>query len=447
MHSIIVDKEFKAHIPKLRDDEKNTLEQSIVNEGCRDPLVVWQENNILLDGHNRYEICNRLGVDYSVKPISIKDRESAIAWIEDNQLGRRNLTPDQFRYYLGRKYERAKKSHSEAGAMKGESCSQNGNSSRTAERIADEHGTSKNTVIRAADYSKNLDEVSEVVGDNFKQGVLSGKEKITNGELKNLAGEAKKAKNDGLSFSDEKEAEEWLKEKRKEKTKEKKEKLEQAKQELAAQIQESPNPPIISHASFSDWLPRQDVCDLLLTDPPYSTDVDDVHLFASDWLPLALSKVKPSGRAYIFIGAYPQELQAYLSVSMPTQILVWTYRNTLGPSPKHDYKLNWQAILYYRMPEAPPLNCPIMLEQFSVQDVSAPDGRQFNRYHEWQKPDEIADRIIRHATKANNVVLDPFACTGTFILSASKLGRVGLGCDISKENIEIAIGRGCKNES
>ncbi|MEA3427890.1 MAG: DNA methyltransferase [Thermodesulfobacteriota bacterium] len=202
--------------------------------------------------------------------------------------------------------------------------------------------------------------------------------------------------------------------------------------------------PVLDIMSYSDWLPLQEQCDLLLTDPPYSTDIEDVHAFASEWLPLALSKVKPTGRAYIFIGAYPNELQAYLSVKMPTQILVWTYRNTLGPSPSKDYKTNWQAILYYRMDDAQALDCPVMNEQFSVQDIAAPDGRHGNRYHEWQKPDELAERIIRHSTKQGDLILDPFCCTGTFILAAHKLNRTGIGCDISTESAEIAKDRGCR---
>jgi len=182
----------------------------------------------------------------------------------------------------------------------------------------------------------------------------------------------------------------------------------------------------------------------LLTDPPYSTDVEDIQAFAQSWLPLALSKVKPTGRAFVFIGAYPKELAAYLATAMPEQVLVWTYRNTLGPTPAHNYKLNWQAILYFRGVDAEPLDCPVMLEQFSVQDISAPDGRQGDRYHAWQKPLEIADRFIRHTTKPGATVLDPFACTGTFLVAAAALGRVAKGCDISAENTSIAERRGCK---
>jgi DNA modification methylase len=208
--------------------------------------------------------------------------------------------------------------------------------------------------------------------------------------------------------------------------------------------------PTIRRARALDWLAEQPNCDLLLTDPPYSTDVPDVAEFAHDWLPAALKKVKATGRAYVCIGAYPHELAAYLEVPSGdftlANVLVWTYRNTLGPSPTHDYKLNWQAILYYRGPDAPRLNCPEMTEQFTVQDINAPDGRHGDRWHAWQKPDELGNRFVRHASRPGDLVLDPFAGTGTFLLSAARLGRRAAGCDVDEDNIAIAVERGCAVE-
>jgi site-specific DNA-methyltransferase (adenine-specific) len=207
----------------------------------------------------------------------------------------------------------------------------------------------------------------------------------------------------------------------------------------------------VTLAQCTQWLDTQQLCDLLLTDPPYSTDIEDIEAFACTWLPVALAKVKPTGRAYVFIGPYPNELLAYLTVAKSItnmtleNILVWTYRNTLGPTPKHKYKNNWQACLYFIGKDAPPLDCPEMVEQFSVQDISAPDGRQGDRYHEWQKPIEIAERFVRHSTKPGDLVLDPFAGTGTHLLAAAKLGRVAHGCDINQSMLDIAIKRGCKN--
>lgn len=206
----------------------------------------------------------------------------------------------------------------------------------------------------------------------------------------------------------------------------------------------------ITHATWDVWLPEQPDCDLLLTDPPYTTDVDDIGAFAAAWLPVALSTVKPTGRAYVCIGAYPGELAAYLNADRAgmtlAQVLVWTYRNATNKQPKYDYILNWQAILYFRGPDAPPLDAPDTVEQFAVQDINAPDARRDDRYHTWQKPDALAERLIRHSTKPGDLVLDPFAGTGTFLIAAARLGRDGRGCDCSADMLAIAKERGCHCE-
>ncbi len=253
--------------------------------------------------------------------------------------------------------------------------------------------------------------------------------------------------------------------------------LEIKKVAVEAHAHAAPSKPRIALASWETWLAEQAPCDLLITDPPYSTDVPNIASFAQAWLPLALSKVKSTGRAYVCIGAYPQELEAYLTVRTGMavrQILVWSYRNTLGPAPAYDYKQNWQVILYFRGPEAPQLDCtlgpapaydykqnwqvilyfrgpeapqldcPLLNEQFAVQEINAPDGRLGDRYHAWQKPDELAERLIRHSTRPGERVLDCFAGTGTFLLAAHRLGRVALGCDRSPEMLALAERRGCE---
>jgi DNA methylase len=219
--------------------------------------------------------------------------------------------------------------------------------------------------------------------------------------------------------------------------------------EHAAQERTTLNPvPSVEKAEAALWLSGQAACDLLLTDPPYSTDVDDIEAFAATWLPTALAKVKPTGRAYICIGAYPNEMRAYLNIAPPAglilaQVLVWTYRNTMGPSPTLDYKQNWQAILYYRGIDAPRLDCPDLLEQLSVQDVNAADGA-YARWHAWQKPIKLASRLIRHATQPGDLILDPFCGTGTFLISAAQLGRQAAGCDPDPDMLAIAKERGCQ---
>ena len=206
--------------------------------------------------------------------------------------------------------------------------------------------------------------------------------------------------------------------------------------------------PQIEHTSWDLWLPNQPQCDLLLTDPPYSTDIPDIEKFAQAWLPSALAKVKSTGRAFVCIGGYAKEIAAYSNVDhcgmVLADTLVWTYRNTLGPTPKLGYKQNWQAILHFRGPDAPALNCESMIEQFSVIDIPAPDGRHGNRLHAWQKPVELGERFVRHSTKPGDIVLDPFAGTGTFLITAASLGRKAFGCDSDLKMLKVAVGRGCE---
>lgn len=223
----------------------------------------------------------------------------------------------------------------------------------------------------------------------------------------------------------------------------------EAKEQIKAERAEG-DKPILIVGNGIGFTPNEKY-DLLLTDPPYSTDIDDIDAFVDDWLFTALEGVKETGFAYVFIGAYPEELRAYLNAEIPSymtlkQVLIWTYKNTLGNNPKDRYKLNYQACLFYRGINAPDLNCPMTSEQWAVQEINAPDGRQGDRYHTWQKPSEIADRFIRHSTKQGMTVFDPFACTGTFLLSASKLGRKAYGFEIDPDNAKIAFERGCERE-
>lgn len=97
-YQIKIDPELKALIPPLSEDELRQLEANLVEHGgARDPLVIWprEAHAVLLDGHNRYEICTRLGLQYQTKELAFADGVDAKVWMIENQLGRRNLTDDQ----------------------------------------------------------------------------------------------------------------------------------------------------------------------------------------------------------------------------------------------------------------------------------------------------------------------------------------------------------------
>lgn len=90
---IVVDQEFKDIIPPLSAEEYKALEESILEEGVRDPIHIW--NGIIIDGHNRFEIAEKNGITCPTRTAFFFSRDEAIVWIIDNQRGRRNLSKEE----------------------------------------------------------------------------------------------------------------------------------------------------------------------------------------------------------------------------------------------------------------------------------------------------------------------------------------------------------------
>lgn len=402
-----IDPEFKKLLFPLTDEEYIELEESLVKFGCRKPLDVWE--GILVDGHNRYEICNKLRIPFKTQEIKLKDRDEAKLWIIRNQFARRNLNKYQ-RSQLALKMkpiiqEQAKIKQVEAGGAVPQ---------KSVKAVVD---TQKELAKHAGVSHDTIHKVEVIQRDASYEDI----EKLESGEksINSVYGHIK--------------------------AREKFRKIENRKEEIKTNLEsELKTIPIVSRMDCNDFINHIEEYDLLLTDPPYMTDIEDIEAFAKSWLPNALSKVKNTGSAYIFIGAYPEEVKAYLNCVTPTQILIWEYKNTLGNNPKKRYKQNYQMVLYYRMPDTPDLNIDIINEQWAVHHMNAPDGRLGDRYHTWQKPLGLAERFISLSTKEGDLVVDPFCCTGTFLLAASKCGRNAIGSDISEKNLKIAIHRGCK---
>jgi len=382
--------EIANMFPMMAVDEFEQLKQDIETHGLIEPIVLFE--NKILDGRNRFLACGEAGV----KPhYEYYKGDEPVSYVVSKNLHRRHLNETQ------------------RGVV--------------AEKIADMKGGERTDLIP--------------IGTKFSMDDAAKKMNVG----RTTVARVRKVKQEAPELMPKLESGEMSAYQAVKKIEHKK--LQEAKKQEVIKLED--NRPTIEYCDAVEWILEQNECDLLITDPPYKTDVDNIWEFSRDWLPYALDMVKDTGRAYICIGPYPVELAAYLSIKPPEHlilenILVWTYRNTIGPSPTYDYKNNWQAILYYRGVNAPPLNCPVMIEQFTVQDISAPDGRQGDRFHKWQKPDELARRLISHSTKEGDLVLDPFAGTGTFLIAASKMGRIAKGCDLSKEMLDIAKDRGCK---
>ena len=193
MINLKIDPEFQNQIPPLTDDEFKQLEENILKEGkLLSPLIVW--NNTLVDGHNRYAILQKHPeIYFSTMPLRFENREEAIAWICRNQLGRRNLSPEQKRYLLGKQYEAEKKAakifrgnqYTLAKKSGGTHDDNHHSGKKTCDRIAEENGVSRASVLRASHYTRGID-IADNLSPGIKQKVFSGEVKFTNEEMSKL---------------------------------------------------------------------------------------------------------------------------------------------------------------------------------------------------------------------------------------------------------------------
>ena len=89
---LVISIEFKSLIRELSYSELSELENSIKEFGCLSPIVVWGSRNIIIDGHNRYDICKRNNIEYKTTNLEFLNENDAKMWVIKNQFSRRNLS-------------------------------------------------------------------------------------------------------------------------------------------------------------------------------------------------------------------------------------------------------------------------------------------------------------------------------------------------------------------
>ena len=185
LQHLTIDPEFASKIPPLREEEMKQLEENILADGVViNPLIVW--NGVIVDGHNRYHILQKHPeIQFTTYEKQFPDRYAAISWICKNQLGRRNLTPQQFKYLIGQQYDAEKLAERFRGnqytSVERSGCGQNvhnQNPERTAEKIARENNLNEKYVRRAGHFAQGVDAAEEAV-PGIKQEILTGSIKPT----------------------------------------------------------------------------------------------------------------------------------------------------------------------------------------------------------------------------------------------------------------------------
>lgn len=92
--NIVINDSLRAYIDPLTEDEYAALERSLLDEGCRDALVLW--GDVLVDGHNRFAICTKHGIPFrTIQNERFRSMEDVHLWMIDNHLGRRSVSDFQ----------------------------------------------------------------------------------------------------------------------------------------------------------------------------------------------------------------------------------------------------------------------------------------------------------------------------------------------------------------
>ena len=82
--------EMEQLLPPLSEEQFSSLENDILENGCYTPIIV-NEDMVIVDGHNRFRVCEKHGLPYRMLVFSFTDLLEAKQWALDTQKGRRNL--------------------------------------------------------------------------------------------------------------------------------------------------------------------------------------------------------------------------------------------------------------------------------------------------------------------------------------------------------------------
>ena len=198
-----IDPEFEKVIPPISLAEFVLLEDNILADGqITTPIAVW--NGVIVDGHNRYKILQKHPhIPHTIKEMNFENRYEAIAWMCNQQLGRRNLRPEHFKYLIGRrnlrpehfKYligrrysaeKQIKQLRNEKGMFApGGHDDHTDDGLKTSERIAQEIGKIERYVRRAEDFADGLDIADEII-PGTKEKVLNGEVKVQHWDVESL---------------------------------------------------------------------------------------------------------------------------------------------------------------------------------------------------------------------------------------------------------------------
>ncbi len=391
---------FQNLIPRLSYEEFRDLEHSILDEGIRDPICVW--DSVIVDGHHRYELAKKHNLSFEVIEMSFTNEADAKIWIMFNQMSRRNIQP----------FVRAEMAialeHLYAAKAKVI------NEQINPKLFGLEHGAdikklktdTREEIAKAANVSHGyIFNVKQILNRNPNEETLF---KLRSGEL--TPGEVQKSMR--------REEKEFAREEKFKKT--------------AANYKPTKDIKII-HADFYDWCNdniETDSIDLILTDPPYPKE----YLYLWDELGEVAERVlKPNRYLVTYSGQlYLDRVMSFLAQHLSYCWVISLYHS--GPTQSvhpRNVICTWKPILIYKKGE--PGKFDIDIEY--VVDSFNKDYRD-KQFHEWGQGESAVGYLMDKFSKPGELVLDPFVGGGTTLVVAADRKRKCIGIEIDEQYMD-----------
>jgi site-specific DNA-methyltransferase (adenine-specific) len=411
-----IKEEFKKLIPALTAEEFKQLEENCCAEGIREKIITW--NGVIIDGHNRYEIATKWGLDYQTESKHFKDESEVKLWMIDNQNGRRNLT-DGWKYKL----QQIKK---EILLEKGKEAMERKPISALSIVDKPKHNTQKE-IAKALDWSTGKVAMADVV---FKNATPELEEKVLSNEITiNQAYQEIKKEEKKVNF-------------------------EQKKAEFEKPIEIINTNQIILLGDSVEILPtlEKNSFDLLLSDPPYGMDfksgwnnqekiandkIEDTITLFENVLRESVPLLKEDAHFYLFgnidyLSEIKPIIEKYLNLK---NILIWD-RKVIGMGDLKTYGFSYDIVYFGYNKVWKDLNGTRDRDILSFNRVT-PSAN----IHPTEKPIDLLEYLIKKSTKENDKILEPFAGGGSTLIACKNTNRLATGIEIENKYFDLIKSR------
>ena len=386
---LTINPEYEALVPNISDEEYNALYKSIDENGLWVPIIVNPEG-VILDGHHRYKICNKLGITIKHVERVFENKLLEKKFVIETNLKRRHLNDFQ-KSELGMQLQTINEEIAKENMVKGGKTKVPSNEEpfHSDKKTAEEIGVSRGTFERAKKVIKKAPE-------EIKQKLREG--------------------NPHTSISKEYQ----LIQKNEKKTK---------RQEEIKKFQVNlPEKVTLHNTEFQKVFIEGNSVSLIITDPPYHEK--DLHVY-EDLAVHASRVLREGGSLLCYVGHF-------------------AIGKVISMVESHGLKFQWPMVILHGGPSPAIFGRKVLVgynpmlwfvkgkyDGDMIRDVIQSEF-QGKDLHDWAKSTVESDYYIQHMTIENEIVYDPFLGQGTFGVSAVKLNRQFIGCEINSEHFATA---------